>query len=849
MSKRFFYSNTANSRDRWLERPRINDLLESALCKLLVVVVAGAGYGKTEAVSSFLKKYDAVTTWIQLSGRDNLASRFWENYTYTISLYDTKLAAELAETGFPETRSQFDRYLNIIEDETSPHVKYTLVFDDFHLIEAPVVSRFVERSIDSARPGSTTIILSRREPSIDTIGLYAKGLVASVGEEDLRFTEDEMLSYFHMRGIRPSPEAVHTLYASTEGWVFAINLVGLALKKRPSNENLALSAMKLNIFRLIENEVFFGMSMELQKLLVSLSLIDHFSSDLVRELAPDEKLLMELSRVGMFIRYDTWLNGYRIHHLFLDYLSRRRDMLTGDERRGIYRKAADWCVRNNYKLDAIRYCEKAGDYGRIVEIVYMLQLMLPNRTALFLLELFKRIPKEEYDKNDLLYLLYARFLTNLGMFDEAVSAQKAIIEKFEALPVSPSSCRVLFGVYNNLGFMYYLNCMYTQDYDFLRYFEKSSHYYPLSGHTVKGPVTNLSVGSYACRINSPEKGHIEKFIEVIAASEPLVLTTMNGCTAGLTDLLMGEVTYFRADLKNCEKFLWKSLFKAREKKQYEIENRALFFLLRVALAAGNYPRIQDLCVQMERQLDEADYINRHTLYDIVTGWYYITIRQSGRAARWLKNDFDKSDINFLMHGLENIVKARYSLAEKRYHILLAFIEGREDKYGLKSFLYGKIEMKVLEAICRYHLRERKEALSALSAAYDLACPNGLDMFFIEQGSEMRTLTSAALKDQNCAIPGQWLENIRSRSTTYAKKLTSVISAYREDNHLEDEIQLTGRETEILLDLSHGLSRSEIAVSHDLSINTVKAALQTLYAKLGAGDAADAIRIATSLKLL
>jgi LuxR family maltose regulon positive regulatory protein len=850
MTKRFFFSNMpALPGGRvYLERPHIDGLLEDAVRNPLVMVVAGAGYGKTEAVYSFLKKYNAVTTWIQLSRRDNLASRFWENYTYTLSLSNGPLAARLREAGFPETESQFDRYLSLIENDAPPHARHIFVFDDFHLTENSSVLRFVERSVNVPLPGVTTMILSRKDPPIDMIGLFSKGLVAGVSEEDLRFTEDEMLRFFTMQGIQLSPQALSTIYANTEGWAFAINLAGLALKKKPMHEDYAISLMRLNVFRLIRSEVFSGLSKELQKLLVSLSLIDHLSLEFVRELAPDKKLLTELAGLGTFIRYDAWLDVYRIHHLFLEYLSRKQDMLTEDEKRDIYLKAADWCVKNNYKLDAISYCEKAGAYDRIVDIVYMFQLMLPNRTALFLLELFKKIPQEAYDKNDLLYLLYARFLTSLGMFDRAIPELKAIIARFETRPVTPASSRVLSGLYNNLGFMYYLNCTNTCDYDFLHYFEKGAHYFFMNKYTVEGPVRNLSVGAYACKVSSPEKGHIERFIETIAASEPLVCSTMNGCTAGLTDLVRAEAAYFRSDVKNCEQFAWRSLYRARENRQHEIENRALFLLLRVALAAGNYAGIQTLCKQLELQLDRADYIDRYTLRDTVMGWYYIAIRQIGRVPRWLKNGFDKSDINSLMQGLENIVKARHYLAEKRYHALLPFLEGEENKYGLKAFLYGKIEMKVLEAVCRYHLRERKEALEAFAAAYDVAQPNGLDMFFIEQGNDMRTLAGAALKDKNCAIPRSWLENIRSRSATYAKKLAWVIAACREENHAENDVQLTSREMEMLTDLFQGLSRTEIALSHGLSINTVKATLGTLYAKLGAEDAEDAVRIATSLKL-
>jgi DNA-binding NarL/FixJ family response regulator len=55
--------------------------------------------------------------------------------------------------------------------------------------------------------------------------------------------------------------------------------------------------------------------------------------------------------------------------------------------------------------------------------------------------------------------------------------------------------------------------------------------------------------------------------------------------------------------------------------------------------------------------------------------------------------------------------------------------------------------------------------------------------------------------------------------------------------------------DVLHDLSHGLSRPEIAANHGLSINTVKMVLNAIYTKLDADNAADVIRIALDRNLI
>ena len=76
-----------------------------------------------------------------------------------------------------------------------------------------------------------------------------------------------------------------------------------------------------------------------------------------------------------------------------------------------------------------------------------------------------------------------------------------------------------------------------------------------------------------------------------------------------------------------------------------------------------------------------------------------------------------------------------------------------------------------------------------------------------------------------------------------------MAEYKLAYRMADNIALSVRETEILTDLSQGLSRAEIAVSRGLSINTVKMLVKNIYYKTGAENLADLIRIAVLQKLI
>jgi DNA-binding CsgD family transcriptional regulator len=114
---------------------------------------------------------------------------------------------------------------------------------------------------------------------------------------------------------------------------------------------------------------------------------------------------------------------------------------------------------------------------------------------------------------------------------------------------------------------------------------------------------------------------------------------------------------------------------------------------------------------------------------------------------------------------------------------------------------------------------------------------------------MRTLTNAVKKSGSDKIPDEWLTDINRRSALYAKHMGKIISDYHTDNGLSGDINLSVREASVLTDLSSGLSRSEIAVGANLSINTVKTVINMIYLKLDAQNTADAVRIALERKLI
>ncbi|MDR0402482.1 MAG: LuxR C-terminal-related transcriptional regulator [Treponema sp.] len=851
-----------------LERPRVEALFDKAMETPIVLVIGGAGYGKTHAVYSYLARRDIRTIWIQLSERDNFCDRFWENYTLSMSMISCDSANKLAKQGFPATARQFEQYLSIPMVDIDPSIKYAFVYDDIHLVHDRAVLRFLERSISTPFFNITSILISRRELLLNLTKMHAKGLLGEISETDLRFRREEMDAYFSVQGINASSETLASVYRDTEGWAFAIQLAGLYLKNL-STEGYGIHVLQSNIYRLIESEIMAQISGDLRKFLIKLALISDASPELVRELArlhlrrqgkaaseaEEEKktgsLLHQIEEIGSLIRFDVYRNVFSMHRLFREYLGEYLDELSKKEKKEVYLAAAGWCACHDLKMDAINYYEKAGDYGSLVTQINMLPLILPGKTVRLLLNLMERIPKGVYSKYTVAYLVHARFLLNEGKLNEARIKIEAIIKTYEALSERKSVCSVLATCYYHLGVISTLLTPISGDYSFLHCFERCHYYQAKWGREIERPKASSVLGAYACRVGSTNPADMERYFSALGAAIPHVSAAVSGCMYGLDDLCRGELEFFRLNLTAAESHLREAMAKARERDQYEIEFRAYFYLMRIGIFLGDVDYILECHRCITGFLEQQQFINRYIYYDIFRSWFYAHIGSCDKVAGWLKKENEDARLNGPIDGLELLVRVKAHMREKNY--MAAMYELRKTRSNAGVFVMGKAEVHVLAAVCQYRTGNKSDAYKALEKARLFAEPNGFFMPFAEMGKDIRALATQAARD-GAGIPDAFLEKIRNLSSAYAKKFFHVIEYFsaKPDRFSFDRSEgqaLSRREQDVLVSLFQGLTQDEIALSISKSVNTVKSVIKRIYEKLGAVNRTDAIRIAMSRGLL
>ena len=833
------------------ERPRINQLFSEAVKYPVVMVAAGAGYGKTSAVKDFIQRHQIATAWVQLSERDNVGARFWENYSNSMEHISAPFSRAINTLGFPDTGDKINQFFSLLYD-TMAAKRYFIVLDDFHLIKDQAVLRFVEHGVRVVLPGTTLIFISRSVHTVNMAGLVSKGQLFSINQSDLEFTEDELFQYFLRQGISVPPDTLRDIMHDTGGWAFAINLIARSYLKAPGYSGYARDAMMTNIFSLIESEIWSGISEKLRLFLIRLSLISHLSLDLVNLLSGgDNELIAELEKQNAYVHRDIYINAYLIHHLFLEFLGRRQGMLPDPLKNETYAIAGDWCGKNGFKMDALGYYEKTGDWQAIVAISFKLPTQIPIDIARYAADIFSRIPPEVFDQVDYLALLHVRVIISLGQWDSAFELMKYYEARYSSLPDDNDfRNHTLGGLYYAWGILRTLICTTDGCYNFDVYYAKQDECLTRSPLSL-GILEAHPLGPWMSLVGSSRKGAPQEFNETLARAESHVSHCLNGALAGAGELSRGELLFYQGDICSAESQILRALEQARERRadgrwQYEIVHRALFYILRIAAFQGDLQKAQRALKEMETQLDKYEYPNCYITYDIALACYYCILGMPERIPGWLKDNFEPYGHAYFIENFGNQAKARYFFMTADYPPLLAYIHELKQR---ESILFGRIEMLAMEACVQYKLKNNAEAFASLRQAWEESQPNRIIMPFIELGKGMRTLATAALRERNCSINKDWLKNISNLSASCAKRRSHFIAEYRQSGNKSGGISLSARETDILGDLSHGLSRAEIAASRSLSINTVKMVIHNIYGKLGASNLADLIRIAAGKKMI
>ena len=837
-----------------INRPRIEKILESMANGKLIYVIAGAGYGKTQIVQSFLEKQpEAILRFIGLTEGDNQASYFWDRLMRSVSLDNDELADKLTKLGFPKSLVLFKQFTEILKTTEYRADRIFLVLDDFHQISDKNILTFAERMVHMNMPNLCVIIISRQEPKLNTISLFAKTKAGIITEEDLCFTKEEIGEFLSLHGVSYKPGDLEKYYDATLGWAMGVRFLYLALKRSREYPEIAINTMKSNVFKLFEAESFENFSIDVKKILVKLSLVSDIPLAPLFGITSVAGFIENNHELASFVWYDSLSGDFKVHPLYLTFLQQNHSLLTNDEILDAYSQAAIWCKENGYIMNASEYFAKSMRYDEVLKILFSCPHKMPHDTCAFYLNIIKNMPPNENDPSYAIIIsyFYPLMLTGMSKHEEAASKTYMTISKWENID-STLAYTILYLAYSNLAYFDMYTCTSTHKYEAPKHIIKSMEYLKLANlpqNEGESPFSVPNIRSYACLVG--ENAELSEFEEFLAAAKETVAViadTNHKMFYGYDDLVACEIHYYKNELSQAKIFAHNAIKKAREKNQSSVEALTRKYLLRMAIHTADYGLAEEVISKLTKT-ENPGFWNHSIISDLIMGSFYALIGCPKLSPPWLTMTKNEAKNEVSIPIAELAVTLINYIAAKKYDRVLTVLSNSYPRSPYDRFLFSELHFYLISSIAKINTGDTSGSLEDFKKAYKLSFNGVFEMFFIEMGKHLHPVTNAISKQKNTGINKEWLNRINRKASIFAKKAANFNATLNTGKNNKETISLSSRELEVISDLYQGLTREEIAENRFLSINTVKKILQSIFIKLDAANSAQAIRIAVEKKLV
>ncbi len=354
-----------------VSRPRVLELFALPATTRLCVLSAPPGFGKTSAVVDWLQASGRRAAWLSLDERDNDPGRF---VPYLVAAIHGAAEAsdDLAHLDTTEPLDVVAGLVSLLEEPAGPSV---VVLDDVHVLHDPTVLRVLEALVAHLPEDRLVVLVSREDPPLRLSRLRAAGELAELRADDLRFTEPEADAFFRRRmGLNLSPDAVHALTVSAEGWPAVLQLAALSLQGRPdaAARATAIAADHRLILDYITEEVLGRLDPGTVDFLLRTAHLERLTGplcDAVTGRADGAATLERLERQNLLlVPLDEHRRWYRFHRLFAELLRLRGRSLAP----AVHRAAALWYRDTGSLADALEHAVRVGDVAATEALVWEL---------------------------------------------------------------------------------------------------------------------------------------------------------------------------------------------------------------------------------------------------------------------------------------------------------------------------------------------------------------------------------------------------------------------------------------------------------------------------------------------
>ncbi|TCS36144.1 LuxR C-terminal-related transcriptional regulator [Reinekea marinisedimentorum] len=365
-----------------VSRNRVDAAFVAACQQPLVVVSAGAGFGKTTAVLKgfeSLKQQDneARLCWLSLDPEDSDEKTFAAYFITAISK-QVPLSEALMYSARPDRSHRLKPLFGqlLYELDRIQH-KLVIILDDYHLIETEEIHSALAYLAKHLPPHVSLVLTTRCEMPSSMMSLRLKGLVADISAEQLSFQLPEAQDFFSQaaHAFQLEEDEVVQLLDHVEGWVVGLQLIVLGLQSQPSFEELKARLLQknLNVVDYFESEIFDALPDDVQRFLLSTSIVKRFNVEVAAEITDGinvHEVIDFLQRQNLFIvQFNEPHQWYRYHHLLREFLLHKLRLQTGGDMAELYQRASNAFLKIGYIVGAVNHAINSQNQQQIIRIL------------------------------------------------------------------------------------------------------------------------------------------------------------------------------------------------------------------------------------------------------------------------------------------------------------------------------------------------------------------------------------------------------------------------------------------------------------------------------------------------
>ncbi len=881
-------------------RNRLFERLDQGLAQKIILVAAPLGFGKSTLVGAWAAARDKPIAWVSLDAGDNDPIRFWRYVITACQTIDSKLGktalAALRSSQQPSLDSILTGFVEELARRSSPLV---LVLDDYHVITSREIHDTFTFWLDHLPLSLHLVLITRSEPPLPLARFRARGELAELSVDDLRFSLLEIRTLFDQVLKLPiSTKALTRLEERTEGWAAALRLIGLALESRTGqadeDEIPITLAGEQHILDYLVGEAFANQPESVKTFLLQTGSLDRLCGplcDAVTGKSDSTRVLSELAHANLFLiplgdeDGQTW---FRYHTLFaetLQYLARQQ--IGETELRVLADRAALWLHAHSLLDQAIEASISAHSFERAAEWIERLIEQRGSNEIYTFRRWIEQLPQDVLDHHpDLLFVLaMALFFTQDRFLPATAARGEAPLRTAERIWRAEKNAAKLGQVFSLRSIITFWQGDLHRAFAYAR---ESLELLPDDDTNWRGNAV-LCVGMeelLAGNIHSAQNRFIEARALCGAAQN------IHGVLAALTlsadayvwqgefeqataiyvqvlrDAVGGEamrddqaeahlglasIAYERNDLTGAEQHATQTLELSQPRSNEQMQVNSSVLLARVDHAHGKTAQAQERLHALVARIRQPRLLRQiHACQARLA----LDAHDLDAVHRWYDSLALDDSLPRAQQEQEQLLAVRMYIGDGRPDPALELAETWLADARAAGRARSEIEALGICALAQVAQSNRDRANKTLARAFALARSKGYRRIVLDEGEPMR-LQIAEWKLQIEKSPGE--RNKNRQLLDFASQLLGLFDNRHVAPIAESEIRnsqsanllepLSPQEQRVLHLLAAGLSNPEIARELVVSTNTIKTQLQSIYRKLDVTNREQAAERARQLNLL